>query len=170
MISHHSLSIVALLITFNNKQKTDTMKLVKFDKSNCATIRTKQAAVTVKADGQIVVNNEAATKVGLKATDTIALLQDSENPKNWYLVKDKDGFKLRASGKTTPVLVTYNPVVVKNLLESLGIKSENAVRFKLSTEAVKHEKQSLYAILTSEFRISEPKPAEAVTEEAPANA
>jgi bifunctional DNA-binding transcriptional regulator/antitoxin component of YhaV-PrlF toxin-antitoxin module len=137
------------------------MKLVKFDKTNSATIRTKQAAVTVKADGQIVINNEAATKIGLKAGDTIAIFQDSETPTNWYLVKDKDGFKLRASGKTSPTLVTANPTVVKNLLASLKIESKDAVRFKMGTEAIKHEKLSLFAINTAEFRISERKTAKA---------
>jgi bifunctional DNA-binding transcriptional regulator/antitoxin component of YhaV-PrlF toxin-antitoxin module len=146
------------------------MKLVKFDKSNSQTLRAKQAAVTVKADGQFVINGEAFTKLGLKAGDTIAMLQDSENPKSWYIVKDKDGFKLRDSGKTSPVLVTSNQVVANNLLASLGIKTENAVRFKLNTEPVKHEKQLLYAINTAEYRINEPKPAEAATLEAPANA
>lgn len=168
MISHDSLSIVALLTTFKKQKNKRTMKLVKFDKSNCATVRTKQAAVTVKADGQIVINGEAFTKLGLKAGDTIALLQDSENPKSWYIVRDKDGFKLRTSGKTSPTLVCNNEKVASSLLASLGIKTESAVRFKLSVEPVKFEKQLLYAINTAEFRINEPKAS--VAEEAPANA
>jgi bifunctional DNA-binding transcriptional regulator/antitoxin component of YhaV-PrlF toxin-antitoxin module len=167
LISHHSLSIVALLTTFKNKQKKRTMKLVKFDSTNSAKVRSKQAAVTVKADGQIVINGEAFTKLGLKAGDTIAVLQDSENPKSWFIIKDKDGFKLRTSGKTSPTLVCNNEKVASALLASLGIKTENAVRFKLNTEPVKHDKQLLYAIDTKDFRINEPK---AATEEAPVNA
>jgi len=146
------------------------MKLVKFDSTNSATVRTKQAAITLKAEGQIVINGEAFTKLGLKAGDTIALLQDSENPKTWFIVKDKDGFKLRTSGKTSPTLVCQNEKVVTTLLASLGIKTENAVRFKLNTEPVKFEKQLLYKIDTAEYRINEPKPAEAATQEAQANA
>lgn len=67
------------------------MKLKKYDSSLQST-RTGEPRISFDDKGVIRINKTAVEALGLKPGDKIAFLMDEENPTDWYITKDKEGF------------------------------------------------------------------------------
>ena len=126
------------------------MKLIKFDKTNCAaTARKGENAITMRRSGVISINGGSIQLTKLKAGDAIAILQDEDNPEDWYLTKDDDGFLLRDGGKASKTLNANNSAFVNKMFDALGIHTEAGVRFQLAPQPTKEGKMILHGIITS---------------------
>lgn len=135
------------------------MKFNVFNTSNCEpSLRKGQAVITFNTGGNIALTKNAAETLGLKAGDKVALLQDTDNPKDWYLsVGDAQGFELRK--RTENGSVQFNNVsLVDKVLRSLGIS--NNASFPLVAEPQNLEGGGkVYPIITSRIKAKEtPKP------------
>jgi len=126
------------------------MKLIKFDTTNCAaTTRKGENAITMRRSGVISLNGGTIELTKLKAGDAIAILQDEENPEDWYITKDPDGFTLRNGGKASKCLNANNASFVNKMLDALGIHTEAGVRFQLAPQPTKEGNMILHGIITS---------------------
>jgi hypothetical protein len=126
------------------------MKLIKFDKTNCAaTTRKGENAITVRRCGTISLNIGCLRLTKLKAGDSIAILQDEQNPEDWYIAKDPDGFTLRNGSKASKCLIANNSSFVNKMLDALGIHTESGVRFQLAPQPTKEGNMILHGIITS---------------------
>ena len=88
-------------------------------------------------------------KLNLSAGDKITLLQDEENPKDFYLsTNTTNGITLRkiASGALMANLVSFTTVLFEEL-KNLIPENKESIRLKVSTSI--HE--GMYAILTREL-------------------
>lgn len=123
------------------------MKLKKFDSTNCQ--RTHRKGIPIirfGSKGAIWLSRVLVEKIKLSAGDTIAIVQDEDEPTDWYITKDKDGFMLR---KTSIRWLTFNNAVLsKNVLEALGYEDSYA-SFRVVTEPVIIAKWEYYPILTA---------------------
>lgn len=126
------------------------MKLLKFNTTNMSSaIRKGEASIRFSRQGQITITKYGVSKIGLKVSDKIALLQDEDNPSDWYLTFDKkEGFSLRETGKSGS-LAFNNAAMANALLDSLRL-DVSSMGFKLVTEPQTYEGNvKLYTILTA---------------------
>jgi hypothetical protein len=52
-------------------------------------------AITIHAKGLIKLNYPAAQLIGVSEGDRVSIAQDEENPADWYITKDANGYELR---------------------------------------------------------------------------
>ena len=132
------------------------MKFNVFNTSNCEpSLRKGQAVITFNTGGNIAITKYAAEKLGLAAGNKVSLLQDTENPKDWYLsVGDAEGFELRPRSGNGSVQFN-NVALVEKVLTSLGLSSNAS--FPLVTEPQNVEGGGkVHSIITSRVKSKEP--------------
>ena len=126
------------------------MVLVKYDKTNCQAARNGTPAIAFNPKGVVIINVKGIELTGLKDGDCIAILNDEENPEDWYFTKDADGFPLRQYGSQTTSLATNNSEVVKVSLKSLGLSNAaKSVKLAIALQPTVINKQKYWGILTT---------------------
>ncbi len=99
--------------------------------------------ITVKRIGTIYLSNTLVKSIGAKAGDTISILQNTENPGEWYLSFIEGGVKLRHVGKDTKALLCNSARAANGILETVG--RHEMARMIVSTNA----SNGYYPIVTS---------------------
>lgn len=127
------------------------MKLIKFDAASTKFSRPGESSIRFHSSGVITLSTSAVEGLKLKEGDKMCVVQDEENPDDWYLMKDENGFSLRTY-KGNNGLCFNNAYIAKSIINFLDINA-NSVCFKVATEATIPEDESmkeieLFAILT----------------------
>ena len=122
------------------------MKLKKFNASNSARKAIKQPSLRVHKNGCITLNGALAMLLQVDEESTICLLQDEEQPTEWYLYVSHDGFQIHKLPGTDAVKI-YNGLVANELLRSCKLY-ENSYQIIVSAEPQKIEGMTLFALLT----------------------
>ena len=125
------------------------MKLKEWNSSNQKTRKDKTCFINFHKKGMISFSSGLFEKLNLSAGDKITLLQDEENPKDFYLsTNTTNGITLRkiASGALMANLVSFTTVLFEEL-KNLIPENKESIRLKVSTSI--HE--GMYAILTREL-------------------
>lgn len=124
------------------------MKLIKFDAINTRSHRSGEATIRFHKVGLISISKQGCVDLELKAGQNISIVQDEENPEDWYLlVNDENGFTLK-DYKNTGGLFMQSAFIAKSIIGALELNA-NSVSFKLATKKADNEDGlTLYAILT----------------------
>ncbi len=131
-------------------QKKTRMKLIKFDTTNCISPRKGTSTVSFSKNGVIALNKQFSVQCGFTAGDKIAIFQDEENPYDWYIAKDDDGFELRwGNAAVMDNLKANNACLCKQFKEALNFPNDVAVSCLMAGEATKVGKIVYWGILTN---------------------
>ena len=86
----------------------------------------------------------------LKVGQSIVLVQDEDEPENWYITTavGKEGWALR-SVKDTEQAAIQSSALVRNVFESLKIDTPKQVRMKLAGQPTDDAKIRYWGILTN---------------------
>lgn len=76
----------------------------------------------------------------------ISFVRDRKNPKDWYVLRDPDGVKLRNNKNQ---LKGSHGIVRKEIDKLFPAYKGKTIRFKMATEPTQSNGHMMYAILTS---------------------
>jgi hypothetical protein len=120
------------------------MKLITFDASSCKASRIGESTIRLHKSGLTTFTKTAVEKLNLEVGQQVAIVQDEENPTDWYLVLDaENGFALReyANG----ALMFCNAFIAKTIIDFMDVNTKS-ISFKLG-KMIDHEGMKLSAIL-----------------------
>lgn len=124
------------------------MKLIEYNALNSMAVRKGKPTVGInRSSGVIRLSGAAANAIGLKAGDYIKILQDEENPNDFFICKTtaEVGFKLRSNSSSTGLMTNCVTVCVK-MLESA--KTDDKALFNLIPEPQKINKENMFLVIT----------------------
>jgi hypothetical protein len=133
------------------------MKLKEFNTENVEKSRRGQASIRLTKSGMISISKELGELLQLKVGDKLALSQNEDKPKDWYLNVSPIGFAIRNDSKNEKEKnrFAFNcSSLVQKLFDSIGYEG-SSIAFLVSEEAEKISKVSYYAILTAGYRPKE---------------
>lgn len=125
------------------------MKLKTFNTTNAQRYTRTEPFVSFMKTGLILISKPAAQLLGVEAGDQIQFLQDTDNPKDWYIEKVKeDGFTLRRNAAGG--LITNSLPIKKIMFESVGYDGEQG---KVTIgEEVQMGKRILHTLVTAKLK------------------
>jgi hypothetical protein len=104
----------------------------------------KLPVIAVNPDnGRISFSTSLVQGIGLKENDRVTFVQDEERPKDWYLVKNAEGFQLKESGQ---VLAIVNKSIAKAIMDSIGVDSTAKIPVAIKHQDI--EGHRLFAVFT----------------------
>lgn len=106
------------------------------------------------ANGSISFSTSALAGIGLKKGDKIILIQDEDQPKDWFLSKDPDGFTLMKNGGTLAIM---NKSLAKAVTDSIQV--ETTVKIPIAIQHQDIEGRRLFALLTKGLAAVKPRKA-----------
>jgi hypothetical protein len=131
------------------------MKLKRFDTTTTVQAREQKPCLSVSAIGIWRANTALAAMLKLKKGTGVCLLQDEEEPTNWFIGVDKaHGFPVGEKGSG----FQWNSRATKDELLASVDSEHPAGRMLVGEEATKHEGLTLYPILTSSLSYTPRKP------------
>lgn len=129
------------------------MKLLRYDTSNMSNVRAGECTIRFSLKSANSITKYASSVMGITDKDTITLLQDEEEPEDWYLaLNQKNGIPLRANSKGGSLV--FNCVgITKKMIDQFA-PDKNSVTFKLVTDPQEYEIDGeetikLYPIITA---------------------
>jgi len=81
-------------------------------------------AISMGKAGNICINSGAAERLGLQHEDKISFAQDEEDPANWYVFKDDNGYPCRLHSDKKSLVFSHGQMV-RSIKESLGLDTLN---------------------------------------------
>lgn len=131
------------------------MKLKKFNAERNRGYHQLQAMVSVNVNGCWSFNKKAIEDLNLKVKAKLNLLQDGDNPVDWFmeLTQENEGLMLREY-RNKQILVT-NKEAARELFAALGLKNsgKKSVRIPIATEPVEG---GYYALITKKVITENP--------------
>ncbi|OSZ79302.1 hypothetical protein CAP35_13900 [Chitinophagaceae bacterium IBVUCB1] len=122
------------------------MKLNKFSAANMSHIRQKASTIRLQRKGANIISDLAVESIGLKAGDKVSLVQDEDNPSDWYLMIDEqEGFTLRADKDSKHL--SFNCAALSNTVLDACFDNVFSATFKLITEPNKSGGVNYYPII-----------------------
>lgn len=125
------------------------MQLKKYDALNTVSSRKGNPTISFNRGGAIGISGEACKAIGLSEGDKVSLVEDEENPGDWYITKDKDGFPLRKSNAEAKGTVFNCAAISSKVLDFLNWQEKKAAICRIALTPVTQEKMKLYPILTA---------------------
>jgi len=125
---------------FFNQNQTDTvmkLNLEMFDAENMVYQRKGDACISLSRNAASSISKAAALRMGLDATDKIAIGRDIDNPDDWYLVSSQTGFSLR-DDKGDGTLFFNNASLANKILDAIGVEEDRAA-FYIANEYTESE-------------------------------
>lgn len=123
------------------------MKLKQFDRTTTGTrpMPTGEPAVSIKKSGSIHFNKVASALIGLEKGNHVLILQDQENPADWYVTKtdDKNGFETR---DFVGQMAFSCMAVVREIWKSHGIKDPQTTLLKIRKQPFMVNREPYYMI------------------------
>jgi hypothetical protein len=93
--------------------------------------------LTINPKGVFSLNRKAAQIMKLSENDKVSISQDADDPVNWYIHKDADGFDLRLLNKTTAML-GFNNISLKNaIVEAMEFSNDKITSATISSNCTK---------------------------------
>ncbi len=100
--------------------------------------------------GLIKFNRCASERIGLTEKTQVTILQDADNPEDWYIYKSVDGFKImNEKGRGSHMF--NNIVICRKLLDSINGDSKRKIlscSFKIANTPVIIDGKEYWLILT----------------------
>lgn len=124
------------------------IKLIKFNTETCRSVRNGESIIHFNRKGANTISNTAIAEIGFEEGDRIAIVQDEDNPEDWYLTEEAKGFLLRKANKHSRALMFNNAHISNLIIDASGIDAATA-SFKLITKPVMNGKLKLYPIIIS---------------------
>lgn len=132
------------------------MKLISFDAESLPRrsggSRSTVARITFFKSGSITFNQVASGLIGLQTGDRISLVQDKDDPVNWYFCKDpKKGFVVRLSSDKR-YYVFNHAELVRTFIEALELDRSVNHKFLLAGQPtlIKGDKTQYWGILITQ--------------------
>ena len=122
-------------------------KLKRFNYLNSSKIKIGKATIRFYEQGQISLSMSAVKMMNLKNGDRIEILQDQNEPNDWYITKSKDGFQLRKQSGTKGY-VFNNKYTSRIFIKSFG-KDRKSLGCMIGTEPEEYKGEILWSIITS---------------------
>jgi len=124
------------------------MELNRFNRENTVT-RIYTPKVRIYSKGIISLNQAFVIETKFKAGDTIEIVQDTKNPKDWYLTKNSkpNGFPLRKNATDSGLNMSSRGVCSK-IMKSLDKEGDHSIACLISTNPINVEGEDFYAIIT----------------------
>jgi hypothetical protein len=124
------------------------MNLNIFTEKNCRVI-TREPSVRITTGGVIVINTAAMNQMELVAGNRIALAQDAEHLKDWYLYRDADGLEIKSKNGEAKSFGIQSSFLCNAILKSLGLEKGKTFRFKIAPAPTELNGKNLWALITS---------------------
>jgi|688.fasta_scaffold687957_3 hypothetical protein len=124
------------------------MNLVKYDQNNSQRVRSGKACVNFSRKGASNISKKAQEMMGLKEGDSVAIYQDNDNPADWYMAKDKDGFQCR---RNTAGLMFNSAMIANSILDCFSYEGKS-FSFLIGSEPLMQGKQELWPIITASIQ------------------
>jgi hypothetical protein len=136
------------------------MKLKKYDSTTCASTRAALTLPTLSLNpkGIICLNAPLLALTGLQSGDSFSVSQDEEEPDNWYLSKDANGFKLRPYGheSKTKAACINNRALVQVVLKHIGMaNADGVVKILVAGKPTMVGKVAYWGILVASAKLSD---------------
>lgn len=130
------------------------MKLTVFNQETMpkglAGIRSGGPRITFGTKGAININEAAAELMDFKAENCISFAQDEEDPANWYVFLDKDGYELRQLSDKKSLGFSHNQMC-RAIKESLGLDTDKPARFLIAGQPNVHNKVKYWGLIIKQF-------------------
>ena len=144
------------LVPYYKPKTNNIMKLNEFNVSNSRYFANKKDPRVRfnKKAGLISFSIGAEKLLDFKKGDKVIILQDEENPEDWYINKtqSKSGFALRIQDDQKGV--TFNcSFIVKRILDSLGFEGKSC-SMPISKNPIDNNGEKYYLIITSNINES----------------
>lgn len=112
--------------------------------------RSSSPKVSFTKTGLITFNKKAVELLGIKEGDNVSLCQDEEEPNNWFVAKEKEGFSVRdVSGNKVGTLSFNHKELVNTFLNCFGHQVGITHSFLLAGQPTTIEKTKYWGILVS---------------------
>jgi hypothetical protein len=124
------------------------MEIEVFDSKSARATRIYKPSISISKIGVFTLNKLAVEALNLVAGNTISLVRDKSNPRDWYIMRDHSGITLR---QVDNGCLAFNSGLIRSLMhDSFGNESKNGrMRFPVSKEPVQFKDKIMYAIITS---------------------
>ncbi len=124
------------------------MKFKRFDRS--VNRMSSKPIFAFTKSGAISLNRSTMDHLGLKSKDKVELLQDEDNPKDWYVAKStsEHGFVLRHGGKKSDSLIFNSRSTTIAIQQSLQISTDSSFRIPVAPQPMVDEGNQYWALLT----------------------
>jgi bifunctional DNA-binding transcriptional regulator/antitoxin component of YhaV-PrlF toxin-antitoxin module len=126
------------------------MKIKRFTPGNTKGKAHGIASVRVSKSGAITFSKTVKIELDLKSGDKIEFIQSEESPKDWFITKSDNGFKLRTP-PTFQVIMLNSSCVANEIFKSVEFKGRSA-RFLIATKPTIIDGITCYAIITSNIK------------------
>ncbi len=129
------------------------MKIKRFSRENTGQHHIGKPTVHISKTGLISFSRNSVESLNLKQNDRVELIQDEDNPQDWYVVtvENEGGFILR---KGTYGQLLFNSSMVVDLIQkSLPLElRKDSLTFLIASQPEEIEGEKIYAILTSSIK------------------
>ena len=103
--------------------------------------------LTINPKGVFSLNRKVSELMKLSEKDKVGISQDTDDPINWYIHKDTDGFNLRLLNKIT-AMVGFNNISLKNaIVEAMEFTSDKITSATISSNCTKVGKVEYWPII-----------------------
>ncbi len=109
-------------------------------------LHNKFPSLSIHKSGVLRLNKTAVTALDFKHGDAFEVLQDEENPQDWYIAKTTNENALIWRKDSSGAMLCNVKYIADKILKSLGITGK-AAKFRIATEEVE-EGLKAYAIFT----------------------
>ncbi len=142
---HVSIEIEILIKTHN------IMNLKQLNRETVKSIRRGKLSLMISKVGSFTFSKNAVKNLLLQDGDYIELIQDVDNPKDFYLTKsnEKNGYKLRRYYSLNSAISFNSSAIASLIFKSLHISGKNAISCLISPEPIIENGNKIWAIITS---------------------
>jgi len=125
------------------------MNLQTFNATNTPNLRQRAGLpkLSITKKGIFIFNKLACELIKLKEKDKVSISQDSDDPINWYLHKDAEGFELRNLFKNTLNLAFNNSTLKESFCEAMQMDPDKTHSLKISANVTKIGKVEYFPII-----------------------
>lgn len=125
------------------------MKLTVFNAENFPKNQVGRAAgpkVNFGKKGQIAINSGTVELLGLKHGDSVSFAQDADDPENWYIYKDKNGYEVRLHSDQKSMVINHSAFCI-TLKESLGLPTTETAKFLVAGQPTVIDKVKYFGLI-----------------------
>jgi hypothetical protein len=126
------------------------MNLKIFTEKECRVI-TREPSIRITTGGVLMINTAAMKQMQLVAGNRIAMAQDAENPRDWYIYRNADGLEIKVKNGKQQSWGIQSSFLCNEILKSLGFEKGKTCGFKLAPAPTELDGKTLWALITSKI-------------------
>lgn len=124
------------------------MKLQIYNRKDLLKGKNTNPCISITPKGLWTINVSACRAINFEPGTQISIVQDIDSPRDFYLMRDPNGIKLREKKD----FLEFNSKKMREILiDALRVDAQKVktIKFIVATQPVQHEDKIMYAILTS---------------------